>query len=1138
MKKGRKILIIFIIFSSFSSFASHFMGGEITWECIKSGPNLGKYIFEMKVYRDCNGITFSQTAQTLNAHNYPSLGNQTPILLNFISIDDISPTGSALSGNSCFNCSSGNLGAVEEYVWRSDPISLIGTPPAEGWHFTWGSCCRSSSITNGMADDSWTLRAVMYPYTDPTTGNAIPADPCFDSSPEFKEKAKCIINTGYEFSYSHNASDDELDELSYSWADPLGDAFSYNPSLPNSTALVFSAPYSVNSPIPGSPTLDASTGKITYNSNTPGIFVTCIKVEARKCGQLVAEIYREVQVIMEDWSLYNQPQDGFNDPPIITAPYIDPFTGLPTYETTVYAGQLVQFNIEAEDLDTYNGGQFQEITLDVSGGQFATDFINVNSCANPPCATFNNGNGITPPFSAPGIVSGVFEWQTDCSHMTADVGCNTTSNVFTFLIKAEDDMCPTNGISIATIKITVVPPVPDLRCTEVLENGDVNLTWKFVDGAPPTQEPYMVWYSNNPNGPFQLIDSVFYPSTTFTHVMAGANDAPQYYYLSTEEGCGISAGDLNSDTLSTIYLDINAINFGVEANLQWNSISDPLLITSSIDYNIYQKNPNPNFNLIYNTTGLTYQHDIEICDYFPEFYLDIEDASGCFSKSNINSVNLLDTLSPDKPIIKDVSVNTSGKSVISWTSSSGADYYDIYKKDSDGLLVNIGTNTGINNTSFIDLNSEANFFSELYSVRAYDSCGNFSDTSRIHNSINLESTVEACDHTITLEWNPYINWNGGTNHYNVVINESTCLIDPRPTVRLEGNQTTYILEDIINSCVYEINILAYNSDSSYEAVSDMIEISADLPKRPDFNYITKSTIDHVNGAADISCYIDNTAIIDYFEIDRSIRNSNNFQHIADIPFPINGDMIYYHDNDIESKLDFYQYRIFPVDTCGRRVSSPIVASLEIDTSISQTILCEAQTNDTYGNTLYIDEYSNTIWFNNYIDWLGGVSHYNLYRSVNREPYGLLPIHVFYPGDSLIYVDVVTEFINGNGRFCYYIEAVEGTSNDHGFSETSFSNEACISQHPKIFVPNTFTPNDDEHNELFRPVTSFVSEIGYSFSVFTRSGELIFVTNDPSKGWDGRYNGKEAQQGVYVYHIKYINGLGEFSEKTDIISLIR
>jgi len=315
-----------------------------------------------------------------------------------------------------------------------------------------------------MSDDPWTLRAVMYPYTDPVTGNAIPADPCFDSSPSFKEQAKTIICTGYEFSYSHNASDEELDAIEYFWGEPLGENMNYNPSVPNSTALIFAPnpPYSLTTPLPGNPTLDATTGEITYLSNTSGIFVTCIKVEAKKCGQLVAEIYREVQVVLVDCMMYNQPTDGFNDPPVISPAFIDTITLLPSYETTVYAGDLVTFNIEAEDIDTYNGGILQDITLNASGGQFASDYVTTINCANPPCATFNNGSGVTPPFSAPGIVSGIFEWQTDYSHMTADVGCNTTSNVFTFLIKAEDDFCPANGISVATIKITVVSPPPTL----------------------------------------------------------------------------------------------------------------------------------------------------------------------------------------------------------------------------------------------------------------------------------------------------------------------------------------------------------------------------------------------------------------------------------------------------------------------------------------------------------------------------------------------------------------------------------------------------------------------------------------------------------------------------------------------------
>ena len=144
-----------------------------------------------------------------------------------------------------------------------------------------------------MADDSWTLRAVMYPYTDPTTGNPLmPQIHVMIHLLNLRNLAKTIICTGYEFSYSHNASDDELDEITYLWGEPLGDAFSYNPTNPNGTILTFSAPYSVNSPIPGNPTLEATTGEITYNSNNSGVFVTCIKVEARKCGQLVRNLQR------------------------------------------------------------------------------------------------------------------------------------------------------------------------------------------------------------------------------------------------------------------------------------------------------------------------------------------------------------------------------------------------------------------------------------------------------------------------------------------------------------------------------------------------------------------------------------------------------------------------------------------------------------------------------------------------------------------------------------------------------------------------------------------------------------------------------------------------------------------------------
>ena len=61
--------------------------------------------------------------------------------------------------------------------------------------------------------------------------------------------------------------------------------------------------------------------------------------------------------------------------------------------------------------------------------------------------------------------------------------------------------------------------------------------------------------------------------------------------------------------------------------------------------------------------------------------------------------------------------------------------------------------------------------------------------------------------------------------------------------------------------------------------------------------------------------------------------------------------------------------------------------------------------------------------------------------------------------------------------------------------------------PIIFIPTVFTPNGDEHNEIFKPVSFFVDELGYSFSIYNRQGTLLFTTNNPSKGWDGTFKGR-------------------------------
>ena len=74
--------------------------------------------------------------------------------------------------------------------------------------------------------------------------------------------------------------------------------------------------------------------------------------------------------------------------------------------------------------------------------------------------------------------------------------------------------------------------------------------------------------------------------------------------------------------------------------------------------------------------------------------------------------------------------------------------------------------------------------------------------------------------------------------------------------------------------------------------------------------------------------------------------------------------------------------------------------------------------------------------------------------------------------------------------------------------------------------------------MFKPITYFVSEQGYLFSIYNRAGAKIFETDSPQKGWDGSYKGSPVQNGNYVYHLQFLNGIGDLTEKTDVINLVR
>ncbi|MFH1320335.1 MAG: PKD domain-containing protein [Bacteroidota bacterium] len=92
----------------------------------------------------------------------------------------------------------------------------------------------------------------------------------------------------------------------------------------------------------------------------------------------------------------------------------------------------------------------------------------------------------------------------------------------------------------------------------------------------------------------------------------------------------------------------------------------------------------------------------------------------------------------------------------------------------------------------------------------------------------------------------------------------------------------------------------------------------------------------------------------------------------------------------------------------------------------------------------------------------------------------------------------------------------------------------------FFIPNVFTPNKDELNEVFLPIGEGIDENHYKMYIFNRWGDEIFYTDDPYLGWDGTANdGRElAQSEVYVWLIITRDLLGKTHQYNGHVTLVR
>ncbi len=118
------------------------------------------------------------------------------------------------------------------------------------------------------------------------------------------------------------------------------------------------------------------------------------------------------------------------------------------------------------------------------------------------------------------------------------------------------------------------------------------------------------------------------------------------------------------------------------------------------------------------------------------------------------------------------------------------------------------------------------------------------------------------------------------------------------------------------------------------------------------------------------------------------------------------------------------------------------------------------------------------------------------------------------------------------------EACLEVSNQYGCAD-SVCYTVFVNREEMVFVPNSFSPNDDGLNDVFFPVLSGfnLNEIQYEFGIYNRYGERIFYSQDPEQAWIGNAFGNDyyAQIDGYTWSLQITTS--SFSEPIELMGSV-
>jgi len=383
-----------------------------------------------------------------------------------------------------------------------------------------------------------------------------------------------------------------------------------------------------------------------------------------------------------------------------------------------------------------------------------------------------------------------------------------------------------------------------------------------------------------------------------------------------------------------------------------------------------------------------------------------------------------------------------------------------------------------------------------------------------------------CDSTNYLEWNPYTDFrDSSTVTYEVYVGEN--LRGPFTLVQnSETEDTTYAHKVTEGGKRYYYYVKATDGGNRFSSTSNVDSDSAFYQDEPLYKYMYNASVLPGNDI-EVSFVKDTMIEQGGYSLYRGV-NQDAMLPIArfDGSTVFKDDFVSYIDPAVQSDDYSYFYQVVIENLCGNAIDT---------TNLARTIHLTVEADN--------EALTNTLRWNEYQKWDSAVAYYNIYRGYNgagaEELYATVKpkANILDPN---MFVDDVYDNALVVGQFCYKVEAVQGpvtTDFPNSLtSATSTSNEVCVIQKPLFYVPNAFAP--DGVNKVFAPQGQFFDFTLFEMVIYNRWGEEIYRTRDINKGWTGAVDGEIAQQGSYVYTIRFVDAEGQEHRRKGTVTLIR